>query len=474
MKKKNFKGNLSPENSSRRSFLKKMTAGTAFLAGAPIILKNSNGKEFLLKPRKEAQSGKKISANDTVQVALVGSGWRGMDDLKVALKVEGVKVVAACDLYDGRLTRSRELFGSDIFITRDYKEVIDRDDVDAIIVGTPDHYHSIITCDALKKGKAVYLEKPMVQKIEQGHEVIDTEKNTGKTVLVGSQRVSSIVYEKARDLYNSGAIGELNFVEGYWDRLSALGAWQYSIPPDASKETIDWETYIAPTVKRPFDPIRFFRWRNYQDYGTGVAGDLFVHLFSGLHVITGAIGPERIVSTGGLRYWLDGRDVPDVFVGIYDYSKTKNHPPFNLVLRVNFADGSGGGENIRLVGSEGEITVAWEGVRVKKSKMPEAPGYAISTFAEKTQKEFLKEYYEKYPPGRAELIEPKEFFYRIPEGYNDTYDHFVNFFKAVRTGEPVVENATFGLRAAGPALASNISYFEKRIVNWDPTKMRTV
>jgi len=405
---------------------------------------------------------RQIGANDRIQIALIGAGWRGMDILKVALKVPGVEIVAACDLYDGRLTRSRELFGASIFTTRDYQEVLDRPDVDAVLVGTPDHYHSLITVDALAKGKAVFLEKPMVQKIEQGHDIIRAEMKHGKTILVG------------RELYQQGEIGEINFVEGYWDRYSALGAWQYSIPPDASEQTIDWARYVAPAGNRPFDPIRFFRWRNYQDYGTGVAGDLFVHLFSGLHVITGSNGPTRIVTSGGLRYWHDGRDVPDVFFGMYDYPKTRSHPAFNLMLRVNFADGSGGGSRIRLVGSEGEIRVSGNSVALKKSKMPKAPGYAVETFAESMQERFIEAYERTYPPERPEMQAPREILYQAPQGYDDTFDHFVNFFDSIRTGKPVVENATFGLRAAGPALASNLSYIEKRVINWDPEKMKVV
>ena len=462
-----------PGKNSRRSFLKKLTLTTALATGVPTVLLSSNRKRISREVH-GIRIKKKISANDKIRIALIGAGWMGMEDIHTALLVDGVEMTAACDLYDGRLTRSREIFGKDTFITRDYKEILDRKDIDAVVIATPDHYHSIIAVEALKKGKAVYLEKPMVQKIEQGHEIIKAEKSTKKTIIVGSQRVSSIIYEKAKELYESGKIGDLNFVEGYWDRLSALGAWQYSIPPDASEKTIDWDRYIAPTTKRPFDPIRFFRWRNYQDYGTGVAGDLFVHLFSGLHLIISSIGPRRIFSTGGLRYWKDGRDVPDMFVGVYDYAKTSTHQAFNLVLRVNFADGSGGGSNIRLVGSEGEIKVSGEGVTLRKSKMKKAPGYMIDTFAENTQKKFLEEYYERFPEERPAMQPPKEIFYKTPKDYNDRYDHFVNFFDSVRTGKPIIENSTYGLRAAGPALASNLSYFGKKIINWDPEKMQAV
>lgn len=126
------------------------------------------------------------------------------------------------------------------------------------------------------------------------------------------------------------------------DRHSANGAWQYSIPTDANANTVDWENFQGDAPKRPYDPIRFFRWRNYQDYGTGVAGDLFVHLFSALHAVTSSKGPNRILATGGLRYWKDGRDVPDVIMGLYDYPATKEHSAFNLQMRVNFVDGSEG------------------------------------------------------------------------------------------------------------------------------------
>src|SRR4029078_12796480 len=137
------------------------------------------------------------------------------------------------------------------------------------------------------------------------------------------QRVSSIVYQKAKDLFRQGAIGQLNMVEAWWDRNSAIGAWQYSIPPDASTKNIDGDRFRGTAPKRPFEPIRLFRWRNYRDYGTGVAGDLFVHLPSALHHATRSLAPTQIMATGGLRYWKDGRDVPDVMLALLDYSKTE-------------------------------------------------------------------------------------------------------------------------------------------------------
>src|SRR6266849_5458331 len=262
----------------------------------------------------------KRSANDHIQIALIGAGGMGSEDVRSSL-ANGSKLVAVSDIYQGRLTRAKELWGNQLFTTRDYREVLARPDVDAVIIGTPDHWHQQISIDAMNAGKDVYCEKPMVQRLADGKSVVDAQKRTGRILQVGSQRVSSIVYQKAQELMRNGAIGQLNMVEAWWDRNSAIGAWQYSIPPDATPENIDWDRFLGRAPKVPFEPTRLFRWRNYRDSGTGVAGDLFVHLFSGMHFVTGAIGPTRVYSTGGLRYWNDGRDVPDVLLGLYDYPK---------------------------------------------------------------------------------------------------------------------------------------------------------
>lgn len=454
-------------NNSRRKFLIRIAGGAAIASVAPSVLLADNKKSI----SNIIDYRKKITANDNIQIALIGGGIQGTSDITTALKVPGVKLMAVSDLYDGRLVRAKEVFGKDIFTTRDYREILKRSDIDAVILATPDHLHSQIGIAVLKAGKALYCEKPVVQKIEQGHEMIKVQEETKQLVQVGSQRVSSIVYAKAKELYKSGSIGELNFVEVYYDRQSAIGAWQYSIPPDASPQTVDWDKFLSNKApKIPFDPIRFFRWRNYQDYGTGVAGDLFVHLFSGLHFVLDSNGPNRIMTSGGLRFWKDGRDVPDIMVGIYDYPKTATHPAFNLTLRVNFEDGSGGGQRFRLVGSEGQMIVSGNSISLKKKRMPDAPGYTINTFPESIQKEFLKEYNAKYPK-KFEIIGPVEDEYKAPPGYDQDLDHFINFFDAFRNKTFVVEDLPFAFRAAAPALLSNVSYFEKRIVNWDPDKM---
>jgi predicted dehydrogenase len=412
------------------------------------------------------------SPNDNVQIALIGAGGMGSEDARSSLKVGGVKLVAVSDIYQGRLTRAKELWGNDLFVTRDYREVLARPDIDAVLIGTPDHWHRQVSIDAMNAGKDVYCEKPMVQHVDDGKPVIEAAQKSGRIIQIGSQRVSSIVYQKARELLQAGAIGELNMVEAWWDRNSAIGAWDYSIPPDATPENIDWDRFLGRAPKVPFEPVRLFRWRNYRDYGTGVAGDLFVHLFSGMHFITGSIGPERVYATGGIRYWKD-RDVPDVLLGLCDYAASDKHPAFNLALRVNFKDGAGESSGFRFVGSEGILTIG-HGVTVTKTPQEAEPGYTIDTFPKATQEKFLKEYREKYPEQKAsaDAIRPEvEDKFLPPPGYSDHLDHHRNFINAVRTRKPVVEDAVFGFRAAGPALLSNVSYFEKRVCLWNPATM---
>jgi predicted dehydrogenase len=445
--------------SSRREFIK-LSAG-ATLAGslAPSAL--------------GAEGPRKVAPSDAIRIATIGMGGMGFGDTRAALEVPGVEFVAAADCYDGRLTRAKEVFGDDVMTTRDYREILDRSDVDAVIVATPDHWHTKITVDAMRAGKAVYLEKPMIHDLEEGPELMKVEKETGQVLIVGSQRVSSVVYEKAGELFRAGAIGTLNMVEARYNRNSALGAWQYSIPTDASPETVYWERFLGDAPQRPFDPVRFFRWRNYFDYGTGVSGDLFVHLFSGIHFALGSNGPERVVATGGIRHWKDGRDAPDVMVGLFEYPEVNNHPPFTLSLQVDFADGSGGSQEFRFVGNEGIMTIRGGEVSVSRRAPETEPGYSISTFSEAQQEAFLKEYRKKYPKAdRAELRQSEETAYQAPRGYSDRLDHFRNFFKAMKTGGKVIEDATFGYRAAAPALLCNQSYLEKRILGWDPDEMR--
>lgn len=461
-------------HASRRKFLQQIGSLGLLTAASPLasLAAKEKAEERILR------YSKKISSNDKVRLAVIGFGIQGHGDLATALKVPGVELAGVCDLYTGRLQNAKEMYGDQIFTTKNYHEVLDRSDVDAIILATSDHWHARITKEALKKGKAIYCEKPMVHKISEGLDVVQAHKASGKVMQVGSQRVSSIGYAKARELYQSGEIGKLNMVNAVYDRQSAIGAWEYTMPNDASPETVDWNRYIEAMNKIPFDAKKFFWWRNYRDFGTGVAGDLFVHLLSGTHVITGSRGPVKIFSSGQLSYWKDGRDVPDVMTGILQYPETPEHPAFQLTLQVNFVSGTGGQESIKLVGEEGVMEMKGSNVSIHHSIMPKAPGFggydAVFTYPKAMQESLSQTYNQKYSDDDKKRPTKPDIEFKAPAGYSDHLDHFTNFFDAIRTGKPVVEDAAFGFRAAAPCLACNDSYFEKKIINWDPVNMKLV
>jgi predicted dehydrogenase len=419
---------------------------------------------------------RKYSANDKIRIATIGLGIMGNADTDTALKVPGVELVAACDLYKGRLLRAKEKYGKDIFTTQDYREILNRKDIDAVIIATSDNWHARISIEAMNSGKAVYCEKPVVQKISDGLSVIEAQKKTGRPMQVGSQLVSSIVNHKAREVYRSGAIGQLNCIEASTDRQSAQGAWQYTMPTDGSPETVDWDGYIRGMEKMPWDPKKFFWWRNYRDFGTGVAGDLFVHLLSGIHLITDSYGPTTIFASGQLCYWKDGRDVPDVMTAIMQYPETKTHPSFQVMLRVNFVSGIGEHGSTRYIGSEGALEMTGNGFNLTKSLMAKAPeigGWdALYSYPKAMQEELIRQHNAKYT--EADKMRPvgKGDKYIAPESYDEHLGHFKNFFDGVRENKPLVEGPEFGFRAAAPTLACNDSYFQKKIINWDPVNMK--
>lgn len=448
---------------NRRDFLK---TGSAVAAGRWLP------EELSANPGAAVAAVPPVAANDHIQLGLIGAGNRGQYTTEYALQVPGVKLVAAADCYDGRLTHCRELWGNSLFTTRDYHEILARADVDAVIVATPNHWHKQAAVDAMQAGKDVYLEKPMIHEYSDGPEIIETARKTQRILQVGSQRVSSIVYKKAKQLVAAGAIGQITVVNAWWDRnhYDRVLAFDSSIPPDASPETMDWQRFLGSAPKIPFNAEHFFQWQKWKAYGNGVAGDLFVHLFSGTHFITGSLGPTRAVAMGGLRFWKDGRDQPDVLLGLFDYPQG-----FDLHLRVNFVHGAAETEGFVFTGSEGVMEIGGNSVTVRRLPHASAPTYSIGTFSHAMQEKFLAEYNKKYPPVHPAGEPPSEQEkYTAPPEYSDVYDHFHNFFAAVRSRQPVVEDAVFGFRAAGAALLANLSYEQGKIVGWDPEAMRII
>jgi predicted dehydrogenase len=206
---------------------------------------------------------------------------------------------------------------------------------------------------------------------------------------------------------------------------------------------------------------------------------LFVHLLTGIHFITDSKGPDKIYSIGDLAYWKDGRNVPDVMSAIIHYPETKEHASFEVSLRVNFISGDGDHSSTKIVGSEGVIDLGdGESFTIHKNRMPVAPGIggwdSYETYPEAMQKALMDQYNKKYSDTDKTVPQIEGVNYKSPEGYDSSKEHFANFFESMRTGKPVVEDAEFGFRAAAPALACNASYFQNKVIHWDPVNMKLV
>ncbi len=452
---------MSYNSLTRRKFIH---LGTGAMA-ATTVARN------VLQPRLLSAAPRPVAPSDTIRFASIGTGVRGCELLEATTHVPGVKCVAVCDLYDSRHIAAQEAVGDpSVEATREYRRVLDRKDVDAVIIATMDHQHRHIFEDACAAGKDIYCEKPMSHTVEDGFAMVETAHKNSRIVQIGSQRVSSVLYAKAKEIYDSGKLGDVYSINAYWDRNSPSGAWVYPIPPDASEKTIDWDTFLWTAPKRPFDTARFFRWRCFTDYGEGLAGDLFVHLISGIHYITGTnTTAQRAQSSGGLYHFKDGRDFPDLIETLYDY------PNFKVTLRCNL--NNDGGEFIGFYGTEGTMIIKDTTLTYKpQDTRPQPEGYSTFGWPKVMREEYLKEWDAAHPnPTPLDYkVDDEVESYANPPGYSDTADHQANFFHAVRTRQPVTENEVFGNAAAIGCHLSNFAYFNKCVAVWDESQKKIV
>jgi predicted dehydrogenase len=424
-----------------------------------------------------------LGTNDTIRLAAIGTGIIGFSNLSNITKVPGIELVAAADVYDGRLKRVQELYGNHIITTRDYQEILARQDIDAVIISTTDHWHAQMAIDAMRAGKHVHVEKPMVQQVEDGLRLIQVQQETGKVLQVGSKQFRPPIMKKAKELLKNGAIGKLMMVESQVSRNNGNGAWQYTIPNDASPKTIDWKRFLGNAPAIAFDADRFFRWRKYWDYGTGVSGDMFVHRLTGVHYLLDALGPNRIMASGALRYWNDGRETPDVLTGLLEYPETAQHDAFTLLLKANFADGSGGGFAYRFIGSEGVLEINGRKLTLKSSRRQEPSldnlinGYnSVRTFAKEQRAAFEQDYkkYQKKTYTFDQFDFGKSFEFEAPSGFSSSLVHYEHFAEVIRNGGTIYEDASYGFRACAPTLIVNKSYQQQKGYRWDPVSMKIV
>jgi predicted dehydrogenase len=298
---------------SRRDFIKKTATAAAAVAGTSLLKSPIYGQN-------QAPSANVAGANNKLTVGFIGVGGQGMAhvrSMKGHASESNAELVAVCDVWKKRIEGAKQFIGGKCEGYEDYRKVLDRKDIDAVVVSTVDHWHTVCSVDAMNAGKHVYVEKPMTRYLGEAFEINDVQKKTGKILQVGSQGCSDRKWHVAAEMIRAGKIGPLVLGQGSYMRNSPKGEWNYTIDPDAQQDNLDWKQWLGPVKHKDtkdFNADHYFRWRKYYPYCAGLLGDLFPHRLHPLMLATG--NPEfplRVVSIGNSKIQTD-KNTPDTYM----------------------------------------------------------------------------------------------------------------------------------------------------------------
>ncbi len=444
----------------RRDFLKRTGVLSAGVAASAALTKGNN----------KLSPSRVIGANDRINVALVGCGGRGQSDAHSFTTYadknnNACQIVAVCDVYEKRKRETAERYKAKAF--GDYRDVLALSEVDAVIVATPDHWHARIALEAMDAGKDVYLEKPMCHTIDEAKKLVETTRETKRVLQVGSQTTSADQWYKAKKAIADGMIGKMIMSQGSYHRNSIEGEWNWPIDPAAGPNAsgvdhIDWETWLGPAPKRPFDADRFFRFRKYWDYSGGIATDLFFHVVAPMNICWDKPQfPTKVSASGGIYAFNDGREVPDTFHLIAEYPEGHS-----LVLSSSMANSQHIPGLIR--GHEGTIIMVEHGkfeeptpeiiVRPEIVRLTRDPANADAP---------RRGPFPGYKFGSDEI--------KIPvDQYDMMQAHVGNFLQCMRTREkPHLDVETAAHAQVLISMAVD-SYREGRVKYWDVEKWKAV
>ncbi len=439
---------------SRRSFVRSGLVAAGALGAAPLA--------------GVVRAASLQGANNRIGVGVIGAGIRGEILIRATQSIPDTRIVGVADVYDGHFARTREILGAGVVTTRDYRQLLDDRNVDAVLIVTPDHWHKTMALDAMAAGKDVFIEKPMTHAWDEGEAIIEAAKASRRIVEVGSQWASMPGNPRAIEILKSGRIGTVTQIDGTSNRNTATGAWYYPVPPDASPATIDWPRFLGPAKSVPFDAERFFRWRLYWDYSGGLPTDLFVHLVTATHTLTGVTMPKRVTGIGGTFRWKD-REVPDQMAAIVEYDD------FTLNLSGT-ANNAHPAPPLTFHGTEGTLEYYPNRLVVYDEPMLENYTYSTNHF-DATQKDAFAR---RHGLDRASMrptadagrkaAPPEEI---KVEGGDSTVTHLAAFFDAMRTRKEPFENAVMGHQCATVGHMVNISHRQGTHVRWDGRQVVT-
>lgn len=431
----------------RRTFLRQ-AAATGVALGAPAVLA-------------QKKPGEKIG------VGVIGVGTRGFYLMKQFQEIEDVEIRSICDLYDGNLKRARQASKNDrVRTTKEWERVIADPDIDAVVIATPDFWHAPMTIAAAEAKKDVYVEKAWCVSLEQAKQMRKAILANGIVMQLGHNYNSEPTFHKAREIYRSGQLGKVTAIRLYIDRTRQWPEWQFfqdydivEMPKDASPETIDWQRFLAAApTKRDFDPERFFLWRKWWEYGTGIAGDLMSHLWDSANMVTGMGIPASAVTQGGVYFWKDGRDVPDTWNVMFDYP----HKELVVTFQCTFHNRHYG-EVEQFLGRDGTLEVSPRFCR---------------TFAPEWKPEFRERERAAAEMARKVGIDPRDFpvppVYSMARGELQISSHWQNFIDCVRSRAMPRCGVHQAFEEAAAVFMSVEAYKRETKVRWDPQREEIV
>ncbi len=450
-------------DSNRRDFLKKATSASVSLGVA--------GSAFARGGK--TSTGRILGANDRINIGVVGVGGRGSYVAR-AFSQYGEKnnnclqILQVCDVYEKRRKQAAEHFKCDS--TLDWREVVARKDLDAIIVATPDHWHTKVSLAAMDNGKDVYCEKPMCHTNDEAKQLISTVKETKRVFQVGSQTTSADQWYKAKKAIADGMIGQMIMSQGSYHRNSIDGEWNWPIDENAGPngkgdDYIDWNMWLGPAQKRPFDADRFFRFRKYWDYSGGIATDLFYHVVSPLNICWDEPQfPHKVVAGGGIYggpAFQEKREVPDTFHLIADYAKGHS-----LVLSSSMANSQHIPGLIR--GHEGTIIMVDHGMFESTTDFITVKPEVGRKFDRETRTATKVPMFKDYKFGMDETKIP------VDNTQDMMYRHIDNFISCMRTREKPHLDVETGAKAQIVINLAVQSYREGKVLYWDEKKWKAV
>jgi predicted dehydrogenase len=404
--------------------------------------------------------------NDKIGVAMVGVGTRGIYLLEQVQECPNTEVRVISDLYEGNIQRAvKATKNPNVRVEKDWEKAVAAPEVDAVMIATPDFWHAPMTVRAAESRKHVYVEKGLCRTLEEAKAIRKAVKDNSIVLQLGHHQNSDPYFTKAREIVQSGRLGKIALARTYIDRTNTWPEWKFytayniqDVPKDAGPDTIDWERFIRNAPKLPFDVQRFFLWRCWWDYGTGIAGDLMSHQWDGVNMVLGMGIPDSVVTHGAHYFWKDGRDVPDQWHVMFDYPKHELAVSFSCSFHNRHQ-----GTNTYILGREASVEVETRWCHLYDA-------------------EWKPEYREKLAKARQAYasigLDPEKAevppVYSMKRGELQITNHIQNWIDCIRSGQVPRCGVDRAFEEAVAIVMSVDSYRKERKVRWDPVNEEVV